>query len=149
MLFGYLSHVSRWLLPGVLGAIGAGLLSVASAAAQDVKINIGLGAPSLPPVVVGPPPQLVVVPGTSVYYVPEAPANLFFYKGRYYTVANDVWSTAPAYNGPWAVIQIGKIPPPVLAVPMQYYKIPPGHLKKGGPPPWAGHGHGPKKPKDR
>jgi hypothetical protein len=38
------------------------------------------------------------------------------------------------------VIQIGQVPPPVLAVPVAYYKIPPGHLKKPGPPPWAGHG---------
>jgi len=26
-----------------------------------------------------------------------------------------------------------------------YYKVPPGHMKKGGGPlPWAGHGKGPK-----
>ena len=79
------------------------------------------------------------------------PTNYFFYKGRYYTVVNGVWSTAPVYNGPWAVIQIGQVPPPVLSVPVEYYKIPPGHLKKQGPPPWAGQGHGshPKKSKDK
>ena len=28
---------------------------------------------------------------------------------------------------------------------MAYYKVPPGHMKKGaGPPPWASHGKGPK-----
>jgi hypothetical protein len=93
--------------------------------------------------VIASPPQLVVVAGTPVYYAPDLPGDFFFYKGRYYTVVNGVWSMAPAYNGPWVVIQMGQVPPPVLTVPVEYYKIPPGHLKPKGPPPWAGQGHGP------
>jgi hypothetical protein len=132
----------------LLAAAAAMLFSGASARASDVKINIGLG---VPPMVLTAPPQLVVVPGTPVYYAPDVSANLFFYKGRYYTVANGVWSRAPAYNGPWAVIQIGQVPAPVVAVPVEYYKIPPGQLKKHGPLPWAGQGHGKhsKKPKHK
>jgi hypothetical protein len=132
----------------MLAAAAAMLWSGASAAGPDVKIDIGIG---VPPIVLTAPPPLVVVPGMPIYYAPDVQANLFVYKGRYYTVANGVWSMAPAYNGPWAVIQIGKVPPPVLSVPVEYYKIPPGHLKKKGPPPWAGQGHGshPKKPKDK
>lgn len=135
-----------------LVAAGVVLLAGTSVAAQDVKIDIGLGIPSVvPPIVVTTPPQLVVVPGTPVSYAPSVPTDYFFYNGRYYTVANGAWFTAPAYNGPWAVITIGQIPPPILAVPGEYYKIPPGHLKQKGPPPWAGHGHGPKskKPKEK
>jgi hypothetical protein len=132
----------------MLAAAVAILLSGASARASDVKINIGLG---VTPLVLTAPPQLVVVPGTPVYYAPDISANLFFYKGRYYSVANGVWSRAPAYSGPWAVIQIGQVPAPIVAVPVEYYKIPPGQLKKHGPPPWAGQGHGPhaKKPKHK
>jgi hypothetical protein len=139
-------HIHTRLL--LLAAAAAMLFAGTSANAQDVKIDIGLG---VPPIVLTAPPPLVVVPGTSAYYAPEVSANFFFYKGRYYTVVNDVWSMAPAYNGPWAVIQIGQVPAPVLAVPVEYYKIPPGHLKKKGPPPWAGQGHGPhsKKPKPK
>ena len=129
-------------------AAGVMLLSGASVGAQEVTINIGLGATPMPPIVVTPGPQFVVVPGTAVAYAPEAPANLFFYQGRYYTLANHVWSTAPAYSGPWVVIQVGQMPSPILAVPVEYYKIPPGHLKPKGPPPWAGHGNKSKKPKD-
>jgi WXXGXW repeat (2 copies) len=113
-----------------LAAAGAVLFSAASVVAGGITIDIGIGTP----------PQLVVVPGSSVYYAPDVPVNYFFYQGRYYTLANGAWFTAPVYNGPWAVIQIGQVPPPVLAVPVEYYKIPPGHLKKPGPPPWAGHG---------
>jgi hypothetical protein len=132
----------------MLAAAAAMLVTTTLATAQDVKIDIGIG---VPPIVLTAPTQLVVVPGTPVYYAPDVSANLFFYKGRYYTVANGVWSMAPAYGGPWAVIQIGQVPAPVVAVPVEYYKIPPGQLKKHGPPPWAGQGHGkhPKKPKDK
>ena len=132
----------------MLAAAAAMVVTTTSATAQDVKINIGLG---VPPVVITTPPPLVVVPGTSVYYAPDASANLFVYKGRYYTVANGVWLMASAYAGPWAVIQIGQVPAPVVAVPIEYYKIPPGQLKKHGPPPWAGQGHEKhsKKPKDK
>jgi hypothetical protein len=132
----------------LLAAAAAMMVTATSATAQDVKINIGLG---VPPIVLTAPPQLVVVPGTSVSYAPDVQANVFFYKGCYYTVANGVWSRAPAYSGPWAVVQIGQVPPPVLSVPVEYYKIPPGQLKRHGPPPWAGQGHGPhsKKPKHK
>jgi hypothetical protein len=132
----------------MLAAAAALLWSGASATAQDVQINIGFG---VPPMVLTAPPQLVVVPGTSVSYAPDVQANLFLYKGRYYTVANGVWSMAPAYTGPWAVIQIGQVPAPVVAVPVEYYTIPPGQLKKHGPPPWAGQGSAPhaKKPKHK
>jgi hypothetical protein len=116
----------------MLAAAAAMLLAGASATAADVQIHIGLG---VPPIVLSAPPQLVVVPGTPVYYAPNVSANLFFYQGRYYTVANGVWAVAPAYTGPWAVIQIGQVPAPVVAVPVEYYKIPPGQLKKHGPPP--------------
>ena len=133
-------YISVWMLL----VAAAGLLPVAPAVAQNFQVNIGLGTPPLPPVVVTTPPRLVVVPGTAVYYAPDLPTNYFFYQGHYYTVGRGVWSMAPAYNGPWVVIEAGKVPPPVLTVPVEYYKIPPGHLKQPGPPPWAGHGHGPK-----
>ena len=124
----------------VCAAAAALLWSGVSAAGPDVTIDIGISAP---PVVLTAPPSLVVVPGTSVYYAPDVPANFFFHKGRYYTVVNGNWSMAPAYSGPWSVIQIGQVPLPILSVPVEYYKIPPGHMKKKGPPSWAGKGHGP------
>ena len=45
----------------ILAATGVILLLGTLAAAQDVKIHIGLGTSSLPPVVVTAPPQLIVV----------------------------------------------------------------------------------------
>ncbi|MDE2181006.1 MAG: hypothetical protein KGJ40_09195 [candidate division NC10 bacterium] len=92
---------------------------------------------------VGAPPPLVVVPGTPVYYAPSVSVNFFAYGGRYYSHHNGAWFMATTYNGPWNFVAVERVPQPVLAVPVAYYKVPPGHMKKvkgGGPPPWAGHG---------
>ncbi len=128
----------RWILvTGVLMVFAVGLLAVESARAHDLSISIGT------------PPELMVVPGTPVYYAPALPNNYFVYGGRYYVFQNGGWFYAPAYDGPWTIISVKKVPKPVLAVPVEYYKVPPGHWKKGGPPPWAGHGKGPKPKKEK
>ena len=129
----------------VLVAVTTAPWAATAVAAYDVHITIGIGAlPVPPPVVVTRPPQLVVVPGTSVYYAPALLFNYFFYAGQYYTFAKGQWFVASAYNGPWVVMTVGQVPAPILAVPVEYYKIPPGHVKPAGPPPCAGHGKGPK-----
>ncbi len=119
-------------------------------------------APPPPPVVVAPPPPasvsvdirighrpppLVVVPGSRVYYAPEVNYNYFAYGGRFYVYQNDIWLVGSAYNGPWMMIGLERVPQPILAVPVKYYKAPPGHWKKKhGPPPWASaKGHAKKK----
>jgi len=43
----------------------------------------------------------------------------------------------------WPVVFPGRRAATDPPVPVTYYKrVPPGHLKKGGPPGWAGYGHG-------
>ncbi len=109
------------------------------------NVNIGISIETPPPapaVMIATPPSLVVVPGTPVYYAPSLSVNFFFYRGHYYTFHEGAWFYAPAYRGPWTFVPLERVPQPVLAVPVAYYKVPPGHWKKGGPPPWAGHGKG-------
>lgn len=124
-------------------------LVVATAASQatadGVKIGVNIGIPSPPPIVVAPPPpvvvasppQLVVVPGTPVFYAPGASINVFAYSGHYYSFHEGAWFVAAAPGRPWVAVAPAKVPRPVLAVPVTYYKIPPGHAKKlghdGGP----------------
>ncbi len=125
----------------LLGAAAAGLLPALPAGAHDVSIgiSIGLPLPPPPPVVVAAPPALVVVPGTPVYYAPALSYNYFFYAGHYYTFHDGAWFYAHAYNGPWGFVAAHRVPQPLLAVPVAYYRVPPGHLRHphGGPP---GHG---------
>jgi hypothetical protein len=121
-----------------------------------------------PPVVVAPPPpqgvsidlnigtrpQFVAVSGIPVYYAPSVSYNYFYYGKRYYLFHGEVWFSATSYNGPWTAVALERVPGPILTVPVEYYKRPPGHWKKHGPPPWAqakGHEkkeHGKKKWED-
>lgn len=118
----------------------AGAASVAAAA--DVQININLGPPP-PPIVVAAPPPLVVVPGVPVVqYAPSLQVDLFFHEHRWYYPHGGYWYVGPSYKGPWTPIPSVQLPAAIVAVPVRYYKIPPGHLKhleKGGPP---GHAKG-------
>ncbi len=115
-------------VPIVAMLIAAGLALPAPARGQ-VSVNVNIGHPQ--PVVAQ--PVLVPVQGSYVYYAPSYGPDLFFYDRRYYTVRDDQWFYATRVNTPWIAIAIGKVPPPILAVPVAYYRVPPGHLKhKGG-----------------
>ncbi len=119
-------------------------LLFAEPAHADVNIGISVGTPAPPPpIVVTAPPQLVLVPGTAVYYAPGASFNLFVYRGRYYSFHNGLWFHASSPTASWAVIAGDRVPQPVLAVPVTYYRIPPGHARKPGAGP-PGHARGPK-----
>lgn len=74
----------------------------------------------------------MIVPGSPVFYAPGVSMNFFAYGGRYYSFHEGAWFVATTYGGPWAVIALGRVPQPVLAVPVAYYKTPPGHAKKIG-----------------
>lgn len=118
------------------------VLATASQVAADglkIGVNIGIPVPAPvvvvsppPPIVVAAPPQLVVVPGTPVFHAPGASINVFAYGGRYYSFHEGAWFVAHAPGRPWVAVAPAKVPQPVLAVPVTYYKVPPGHAKKLG-----------------
>ena len=121
-------------------------LAIASPVAADnvsIGVNVGVPAPPqavvmhpAPPVVLVAPPKLVVVPGSPVFYAPGTSINFFAYGGRYYSFHEGAWFVATTHGAPWATIATGRVPQPVRAVPVAYYKVPPGHAKKmGGCPP--------------
>ena len=121
--------------------VGAALPAVA--VADNVSIGVNIGVPPPPPIVFAAPPQLVLVPGSPVYYAPGASVNFFFYSGRYYTFHDGEWFSAKKHSGPWAFTKPALVPTPVLGVPVTYYRVPPGQAKKmGGPHPGVGHGSG-------
>ena len=113
-----------------------GVALYALAAEAQVSVNI---AP--PPVIFPAPPRVLAVPNTPVYYVPDTSYNIFVYDKRYYAFHDGGWFVATAHGGPWAFVPVERVPRPVVAVPVKYYKVPPGHAKRmdGGAP---GHGKG-------
>ena len=54
--------------------------------------------------------------------------------------ANNGWYVSRGYSGPWVVVAPQIVPRPVLLVPVNYYRMPPGHWKqwqKKYPPQWG------------
>jgi hypothetical protein len=102
-------------------------LTVAAPARSQVSVSVNIGHP--PPLVVAPPP-LVVVPNSPVYYAPDYEYNLFFYRGRYYTQFNGGWFFAPKIGAGW--VAVSEVPPPLRAVPVEYYRVKPGHGRGPG-----------------
>jgi hypothetical protein len=110
-----------------------------------VSITVNVAPP--PPIVVAAPPPLVVVPAVpAVQYAPSIDVDLFFHRSRWYYWHAGHWFVGPAYRGPWTHIEVPRVPQPVLAVPVKFYKVPPGHLKKLQGPPGHGKGHGKGRP---
>jgi hypothetical protein len=121
----------------ILGLVMAIAAMTPVAGLADVDVNVNVVAPPAPRIIVPAPPQLVLS------------VDLFFHDGRWYHPHGGFWYVGRSYRGPWTPVVIGHVPRAVLAVPVVYYKIPPGHLKhhkwkdrphrSGGPP---GHGKG-------
>lgn len=99
-----------------------------------VNLNINLGPP---PVLVAPPSDLVLIPGTGVYYVPGVSADIFYCDGYWWAPRGPGWYRAYAPNGPWVVIEARAVPRPLFRVPRDYRvvyrheeRIPYGQWKK-------------------
>ena len=117
------------------------LLLMPSVSTADTSVNINIGPP--PPIVLAAPPPLVVVPGVPVVgYAPSAHVDLFLFDKRWYYSHGGYWWIGPTHKGPWTYVAVANLPRSIVAVPVRYYKVPPGHLKKlngAGPP---GHSKG-------
>ena len=100
--------------------LAGGLLAPAPAITGVNGVNV---APP-PALVVASPPRLVAVPGSSVFYGPSEPYNLFVYGGRYYSFHSGTWFIAAGPGTLWSTIATDRVPSPVLAVPTVYYKTP-------------------------
>lgn len=97
-------------------------------------VNIGINLPVYP--------QLVLVPGSPVYYAPRANSNYFFYDGLYWVYRDDNWYSSDWYNGPWQSINPVDVPRFVLRVPVRYYRQPPSYFRgwqANAAPRWGDH----------
>jgi len=130
----------------IVAVVGLGLPGLAHAQnvsigvqTNNMQLGINLG-PTPPPMVVVPAP-VVVAPGVAapppVYYAPNLPYNYFVYQKYHYLYHEGRWFRGRHYNGPWTAIAITQVPRPILAVPVEHYRVPPAHWEHHGPPPWA------------
>lgn len=104
----------RYLLAGAAIAAAIGFSGPARA---EVSVSINLGPP---PIVVAEPPALVMIPHSQVHYVPDPQIDVFFYGGYWWSPRGERWYRARAYNGPWGVIERGRVPRSVVYMPRDY-----------------------------
>lgn len=117
-------------------ALGISLISYMPEAKAEVNVNIGIGIP-LPRIVIEEPPDVVVIPGTYVYFAPDVEIDILFYRGWWYRPHRSKWYRCRDYNGPWVLIPVDRIPRAVLHLPPDWRHkphrhghIPYGQLKK-------------------
>src|SRR5450759_3964643 len=65
---------------------------------------------SPPEFVIDAEPDLVVIPGTYVYRVPDIETDVLFYQGFWYRPFEGRWYRSRGYNGPWGFIAVGRVP---------------------------------------
>ncbi len=86
-------------------------------ARAGVSVNINLGPP---PIVVAAPPEVVMVPESRVYFVPDIDIDVFFYAGYWWSPRGNRWYRARAYDGPWVHMAPSGVPRAVVYMPRDY-----------------------------
>lgn len=103
----------------ILGTIFMALTMVSpvSAMAMGGRVDVGVSIPLPPPIHFAAPPDMVVIPETYVYFVPDIDEEIFFYGGWWWRPWNGRWYRSQNYSSGWGYYQ---------DVPSFYREIPSG-----------------------
>jgi len=94
------------------------------------RVDVGVSI-SLPPLIVfAGPPELVVLPETNVYVVPDVAVDIFFYQGWWWRPWEGRWYRSRNYSSGWGYYQ---------HVPSFYREIPSGWRNDYREHRWKGH----------
>ena len=99
---------------GFLGIMAVGIFAVPDQANAWFSVNFGFYGPP-PAYEFHAPPPLVVVPRTSIYYVPNTAVDVFFYRDHWYRPYRGGWYIAGSYNGPWTSLAPRRVPYALLS----------------------------------
>jgi hypothetical protein len=83
-------------------------------AMAEVSVNVNIPLP--PPIIFPAPPEMVVIPETYVYAVPDVQEEIFFYNGWWWRLWEGRWYRSRYYDGDWVYFN---------RVPYFYSSIPP------------------------
>lgn len=107
---------------------GALLLVLTVFAVQSeagVNLNIGI---NLPAVRFAAPPDVVVIPGTNVYMVPDIDSDVLFFQGYWWRPYEGQWYRSRDYKGKWSFVEPRGIPRGLRELPRDYrHRVSPGH----------------------
>ncbi len=93
-------------------------------------VDVGMSVSLPPPIVFAAPPEVVVLPETYVYAVPDVDADMFFYNGWWWRLWDGRWYRSYRYDSGWAYYQ---------RVPSFYTGIPSGWRNDFRDHRWKGH----------
>jgi len=113
----------------LLGAILLALVFVFPIPAM-AGVNVEVSIPLPPPIMFPAPPEVIVIPETYVYVVPDVDADIFFYDGWWWRPWEGRWYRARYYNSGWGYYQ---------SAPSFYAGIPPHWRNDYRDHSWGGH----------
>jgi hypothetical protein len=108
----------------VIAVSGVLSLGMSPTAQAKVDVHIGIGIPPPPAVVFESEPQLVVVPGTQVFYLANPDYDLYRYGGYYYVNRDGYWYRSRSYRGPFGYVEYGRVPRQIVVVPGNFHHYP-------------------------
>ncbi len=94
------------------------VISNAGTAQAGLNVNINFGPPQI---VEAAPPEIVMMPGMGVYYVPSASFDIFFFNGYWWSRRGDGWYRSNRYNAGWA--KSNNVPRNLMNVPKNYRDV--------------------------
>jgi len=104
----------------------------------DVSVDLHIGQPYHGPrLVFEDEPDVVIVPGTRVYYVRDYDYDLYRYGSYWYYNYDGGWYRARRYNGPFTYVGFRAVPRAVTVVPVRYRR----HCRDADAPPGHAYGH--------
>jgi len=100
--------------------IGALLLVLTVSATQsEAGVNVNIGV-NLPAYRFAAPPDVVVIPGTYVYMVPDIDVDFLFFQGYWWRPYEGRWYRSRDYKGGWRYVATERIPRGLRALPPDY-----------------------------
>ncbi len=112
------------LILGILFVVFVGSPAISGA---RVDVNIGINVPPPGPFIMPAPPEVVVIPGTYVYFIPTLGVDVFFYGGYWYRPHHGHWYRASSYNGHWGLLEDRRVPSVLIHLPGDFRRMPPGY----------------------
>ena len=94
------------------------------------EVNIGINIPLPPLIVFASPPEVVVIPETYVYVVPDTDEDIFFYDGWWWRPWEGRWYRSRHYGSGWAYYR---------RVPSFYTRVPSSWRSDYRERRWGGH----------
>lgn len=95
------------------------LAMVCQPAGTEARVDVGINL-NLPLFTFHEPPELAVIPGTYIYYVPDIDADIYFYRGSWYRNWGNRWHRSRNYNGPWSSLGRRHVPGAFFRLPSDY-----------------------------